>query len=411
MIFLYLFICLICAAFFAGMETGLLNVNRMLMQEKKEKGVLFARSVEFLLTKPERLLGTTLIGNNIANVSAAVLLTNHFESLGYESYAWIGILVMTFVFLIFNEFIPKSFLRTYANSVAARLAPFLVVLYVVFLPVYVVLNNIVKVILFFSGRHKASREELRTKRDLRFIVSLTGKEAGLPAEDQRMIEDILHFRDQIGREVMIPFHELPVLNENQNIIDAVKLAMETHYRFIPVSRNRTDNMIGYVDTNELLWKDGEQVKTVMHKARFYPETRRIPDMLFDMNRNEEEVAFLVDEYGGVAGMLTPSQIVADIVHFTPEEGTIDDDIVRQETGEYVVDGSTDLEDLSHVLGIHFKRSYASTIGGYLSEQIGIIPEENTEYREGGYVFRIDTTTERRVERVTVTGESIRESRD
>ncbi len=411
MIFLYLFICLICAAFFAGMETGLLTVNRSLIQEKKEKGVLYARAVEFLLVKPERFLGISLMGHNIANVAAAVLLTNYFERLGYAPYTWIGILAMTFVFLVFDDFIPKSLFRIHANTLAARLAPVLVGLYALFLPAYIILNNTVKVILFFSGRYRDSREELKTRRDLRFVVNLTGKEAGLPPDDQRMIEDILHFRDQLAREVMVPFHELSVLNENQDVGDAARLALDTNSRFIPVSRNRTDNMVGYVDTTELLWKRGEKVKDVMRKASFYPETRRIPDMLLDMNRKKEEVVFLVDEYGGVAGMLTPSQIVADIVHFTPEEGAITDDIVLRETGEYVVAGDMDLDDLSHELGIHFKRSNTSTIGGYLSEQIGIIPAENTEYREAGYIFKIEKKTERRVEQILVIKENDREAGD
>jgi len=398
-IYLYFIIASICSAFFSGMETGLLSVNRTLMQEKKEKGVLYARATEFLLAKPERFLGTTLIGNNIANVSAAVLLTNQFENLGYASSAWIGILCMTFVFLIFNEFIPKSILRVHANTIAARLSPIVFGLYVLFLPAYVILNNLVKVLLFFTGRHRESREELKTKRDLHFVVNLTGKQVGLPEDDQRMIEDILHFRDQIAREVMIPFHELPVLNENQETADAARLAIETGSRFIPVSRNRTDNMIGYVDTTELLWEKGEKVTEVMRKASYYPETRRIPDMLIDINRNSEEVVFLVDEYGGVSGMLTPSQIIADIVHFTPENGAIDDEILLRDDGWYAVSGNMDLEDLSNSLGIRLRRSYASTIGGYICEQIGIIPQEGAEYREAGYVFKVDKKSERRVERL------------
>lgn len=408
MIFLYLFVCLLLAAFFAGMETGLLAVNRMLIQEKKESRILYARAVEFLLSKPERLLGTTLIGHNIANVTAAVLLTNYFERIGYASYTWLGIIGLTFIFLVFDDFIPKSFLRTHANSIAARLAPPLIGFYLLFLPLYLVLNNIVKAILFFTGRHHAAREELRTKRDLRFVVNLTGKEAGLPEKDQRMIEDILHFRDQIAREAMVPFHKLPVLGKDQQTADAARLALETGYRFIPVSLKRTDNMVGYVDTMELLWKDEKQVESVTREASFYPETRRIPDLLLDMNRKGEQVAFLVDEYGGVAGMLTPSQIVADIVHFTPEEGTIDDGMILRDNGEYVVSGDVDLEELSMALGIHFKRSHASTIGGYLGEQIGIIPEENTEYKEGGYIFQVDERTERHIQQIIVKKETRQE---
>jgi CBS domain containing-hemolysin-like protein len=396
-----LLICLAFAAFFAGLETGMLAVNRALIQERKEKGMLYAKAVEFLLSRPERLLGTTLIGHNIANVTGAVLLTNYFERMGLDSYAWAGILGMTFVFLVFDDFIPKSFFRSHANTLGARLAPVLVGFYALFLPVYLILNNIVKALLFFTGRHRATREELRTRRDLRFVVNLTGKEAGLPVEDQKMIEDILHFREQIAREVMVPFHQLPVLNINQDTVDAVRLSIETGFRFVPVSQHRTDNMIGYVDTTELLWKREQKVQEVMKEADFYPETRSIPDLLLDMNRKNQKVVFLVDEYGGVAGMLTPSQIVADIVHFTPENGTMNDEIVLRDTGEYVVSGSMDLEDLSHELGIAFSRSHTSTIGGYLSERMGVIPEEDQEYREAGYIFTIDRREERHVGRVKI----------
>ena len=401
MIYAYLFICLVFAGLFAGLETGLLAVNRMLIQERTQRGVLIARAVEFLLSKPERLLGTTLIGHNIANVTAAVLLTNHFERSGLESYTWVGILLMTFIFLVFDDFIPKSFFRTHSNTFAARLAPVLVGFYIVFLPIYIVLNNLVKAILFFTGRHKAQRVELRTRRDLRFVVNLTGKEAGLPVDDQKMIEDILHFRDQIAREVMVPFHKLPVLNLSQDTVDAVRLSMDSGHRFIPVSQQRTDNMVGYVDTTELLWKQETKVKDIMKKASFYPETRNIPDLLLDMNRKNQEVVFLVDEYGGIAGMITPSQIVADIVHFTPENGAVAEDITRLDSGNYLVSGEAALEDLSHELGMVFSRGYTSTIGGYLSEKMGVIPDENSEYHEGGYIFRIDRRSERHIERVEI----------
>ena len=402
MIFLYLLICLVCAAFFAGLETGLLAVNRMLIQERKTSNVLYARAVEFLLSKPERLLGTTLIGHNIANVTAAVILTNYFEQIGLSSYAWIGILAMTFVFLVFDDFIPKSFFRTHANSIAAKLAPGLVVFYGLFLPIYLVLNNLVKLLLFSTGRHKAAREELRTKRDLRFVVNLTGKEAGLPIEDQKMIEDILHFRDQIAREVMVPFHKLPVLNSAQQVVDAAKISVETGHRFIPVSKHRTDNMVGYVDTTELLWSGERTVEEVMKQAIYCPETRSIPDLLLDMNMKGMNVVFLVDEYGGIAGMITPSQIVADIVHFTPENGSVIEEIVHTDSGTLLVSGEMDLEDLSHELVIGFRGSHTRTIGGYLSERMGEIPEQDREYREGGYVFKITERSDRYIERVEIT---------
>ncbi len=399
MILLEIFVCLVLAGFFAGMETGMLAVNRNLSEEQAAKGVLHARSIEFLLAKPERLLGTTLIGHNIANVSAAVIVTNYFEDLGLQRYTWIAIVVMTFVFLVFDDFIPKSFLNQHADTVAARLAPVLTGFYFLFLPIYVVLNTFVKAVLVFTGKHRATREELKTKRDLRFLVNISGKEAGLPAEDQRIIEDILHFRDQLAREVMIPFHKLPVLAASQSIEDAARMSIASGVRFLPVSEHRTDNMIGFIDTNELITSDAQKLHDVLRKASYFPETRRIPDLLLDMNLHDLEVVFLVDEYGAISGMITPNQIVADVVHYTPEEGAREDEIKEIGPRRFVVDAETDIEDLSHELGIVFGRSVNRTIGGYISEQLGIVPQIGTEYHESGYTFIVTERDDRHILRL------------
>ena len=401
MIFVYMLICLIFAGFFAGLEVGLLSANRMLIQEKKRQGILYARAVEFLLSKPERFFGTTLIGYNIGNVTAAVLLTNYFEAMGLASYIWLAILAMTFVFLIFDDIIPKSFLRQHANSIAVKLGPVLLFFYWIFLPISIVLNAIVKMLLIVLGKNKSQREELRNKRDLRFLVKLSGKEAGLPVADQEIIEDILHFRDQIAREAMVPFHLLPVLNLNQEIEDAVRLSIETHHRFIPVAQHRTDNMVGYVDTTELLWSEKQYVRDIMKKAVFYPETRRIPDLLLEMNKGKLKVVFLVDEYGAIAGMITPNQIVADVVHYTPENGSIEEEIRQIDRNHFIAAAETDLEDLCHTLGITLPRSENKTIGGYISERLGIVPEVDAKYTEAGFVFKVLKCDDRHIQRLEI----------
>ena len=183
MILLYLLICLLIAGFFAGMETGLVTADPLLATEN--------RAFQYLTSKPDRLLGTTLIGYNIANVTAAVLLTNYMDQIGWERFIWLGILCMTFVFLILNDIIPKSFFRKNANTLAVRLSPILVFCHFLFLPVYFVLNTLVKIILIVSGHHTSKREELRSRRDIRFMINIAGREEGLSGSDQQLIEDIL----------------------------------------------------------------------------------------------------------------------------------------------------------------------------------------------------------------------------
>ena len=404
--FLFILICTVCAGFFAGLETGLVTANRVLLQKKKIRGVLYARAAEYLLTKPDRLLGTTLIGCNIANVTAAVLFTNFLVRIGLERVAWLGILFMALLFLIFNDFIPKSFFRKNADTISVKLAPILISFFFIFQPFYVVLNGIIKVLLLVTGQLASRREELQSKRDIRFLINLTGKEVGLPPQDQKIIEDIFDFRDQTAREVMVPFHELPVININQTLKDAAQLSIDTGYRFIPVSEVRTDNMVGYLDTLEMLWKKDNAVRDIMRTPVFFPETRRISDLLLNMNQKELEVVFLSDEYGGIAGMITPGQIVGDLVHYIPEEGTRKEEIRTLEPGHYLVSGSTDLEDISHEIGIVLRQGYNRTIGGLICEKLGMIPEKGYIYEDAGFIFRITKRDERHIKEIEVTSTSI-----
>ncbi len=402
MVFLEIAACLCASGFFAGMETGLLSANRMVLQEKQRRGLLHARTAEYLLERPGRLLGVTLIGTNLANVTAAVLLTDSFESMGLTRVTWIGVLALTLLFVVCADLIPKSILRQTADSLTVRLSPLLVVFYFVLMPLYLVFNLIVQGIMVLTGQHKTERAEVQSRRDLRFLVHLAGQEVGLTRDDQRIIEDILDFREQSAREVMTPFHKVPVITYGQSLEDVARIALETGSRFLPVARRRTDNLVGYVDTAELLWRSDSTLERLLRESVFYPETSPLADLLLDMNRRKVEVAFLVDEFGGIAGMLTPSQIIGDIVHYIPERGLQGPRIERIGPAHYRVSGEVGLEDLSHEIGLAASRSYNRTIGGYLCERMGIIPPRDATYSEGGYLFRVTDRDARHVKEVEIT---------
>ena len=401
MILIYLVLCTIIFGYFAGLETGLLSANRMLLQEKKRKGILYARTAEYLLSKPARLLGTTLVGCNAASVTAAVLFTKFFEKIGLAHLTWLGILLMSIILLMFGDLIPKSFFRRYADTVAVRLSPMLLLINILFLPITFILTLLINGLLFVTGQYASRREEVKSKRDLRFLINLKEMSGGLTHAEQKMIEDILDFRDQSAREVMTPFHRIPVVNVNQSIREVALLSYQTKNRFIPVSEYRTDNVIGYIDTEELLWKKAPSIRKIMKHAVYFPETRRIPDLLLDINRNDQKVVFLSDEYGGVAGMITPGQIVGNLVHYVPETGSREEAIKVLEPGHYLVQGSADLEDLGHEIGLTVKSGYNRSLGGFLCEKLGVIPEEGRVYEEGGFSFKVTRCDDRHVQEIEI----------
>jgi len=394
--------CLLASGFFAGLETGVLAANRMVLQEKRRRGVLYARAAEYLVGRPARLLGVTLIGTNFANVAAAVILTDYFDSLGWSRFAWAGVLGLTLVFVVLADLIPKSFFRRHADGLTVSLTPLLVAFYFLLIPLYAVLNVIVHAIMLATGQHRGGREEVRSRRDLRFLVHLAGQEVGLSRDDQRIIEDILDFREQSAREVMTPFHQVPVVTYGQSVPEVARLAVDTGSRFLPVARIRTDNLVGYIDTAELLWRPDARLDALLHECAFYPETSALADLLHDMNRRYLEVAFLADEFGGIAGMITPSQIIGDIVHYAPETGPQGPTIQRLGPGHFRLSGDTALEDVGHEIGLVLRGSYNRTIGGYLCERLGMIPQRDATYTEGGHHFRIADRDARHVKEVEIT---------
>lgn len=408
MTYLLILFCTLSAAFFAGLETGLLAADQLTLYLKKEKGIYYARAADFLLLKPERLLGTTLIGTNISVVTAAIVVASTLRERGMESAAWIGSLALSLFLLIFTEIIPKSFFRRRADTIAVRLAPVLVVFHFIFLPLAVLLNVVVKgILLFFNPKAKRSRLP-QSRDDLRLLVRLGSRESGLDRTEHRIFEDIFDFRTTLAREVMIPMHEYPVCASTATIQEAVEISYTNGIRFLPVFEGRADNIVGYFNVESLLRLDlkarGKRgIRELMRAAVFYPDVKRIPDLLLEMNRRKIEVVFLSDEYGAVSGLITPAEIVSEIVVFVPGEVFQQvEDIEVRAPGHYIVAGVTDIEDLYHETGIPLKKINYDTVGGFICEQLGRIPDIGTTYEHGGYLYKVVERDERHIIKIEIT---------
>jgi putative hemolysin len=395
--------CMIGAAFFAGIETGLLSADQLSLYLKKQGGVSYARSADFLLLKPERLLGTTLIGTNLCIVTAAVVVSSALRSQGLAESTWIGSLVLSVVLLVFTEVIPKSFFRRNADTIAVRLAPVLVGFYFLFLPVSVVLNGVVRVLLVFSPPGKQKSKLPQSRDDLRTLVRLGSRVSGLDRDEHRVFEEIFDFRGTLAREVMIPIHEYPVCPAGATVRDAVRLSIVGGIRFLPVFRERADNIVGYIDVERLLYEGSgldRSAESLLQAAVFYPEIKRVPDLLLEMNRRSLDVVFLSDEYGAVSGLITPADIAAEIVGYIPGEPFSQErEIQVLGPGHFLVAGVTDIEDLYHETGINLKKRSFDTVGGFVTDQLGEIPALGAEFEYGGYVYRVVERDERHVKKL------------
>lgn len=408
MIWISIPVCIVVASFFAGLETGLVSANQFALFGKKEKGVLHARAADFLLLKPERLLSTTLIGTNIAVVTAAVLLSNFLRESGYGWATWIGSISLAVVMLVFSEIVPKSFFRQNADTIAMRLAPVLVFFYFVFYVPALVLNLLVKIILFATGQLRASKQQPTSKQSLRTLVRLGSREAGIALEDQRIIEDIFDFHDTMAREVMILIHRTLACSTTMEMETISTQAIASGVRFVPMYAHRLDNVVGYVDIEEVAAASEITVESLMHDPVFYPDTKRIPDLFSEMNAKGISVAFLSNEYGRISGMITPLEIVNEIVGATPG-GTAhgQTEIRRIDDGHYRAAGMADLEDFQNETGISIEKGPYDTIGGFLMTRFGRIPAAGESLSYRGARFVVLDRDDVHVKSIEITGDDPR----
>ncbi len=402
MIVFQILLCTLSAGFFAGLETGLLSADQLAIYLKKENGVFYARAADFLLLRPERLLATTLIGTNISVVTAAILFAAFLRRFGLSWGSWAGSLVLSLFLLIFSEIIPKTFFRRHADNIGTKMAPVLVLFYFLFLPVSFVLNMIVNGLLFLFGQYERKSKLPQSREDLRLLVRLGSREFGLDRSDQRVFEDIFDFRDTLAREVMIQIHEYPVCHIDSSPKELVKLALEKGIRFVPIYRERADNITGYVDIEEMLGFETANIKDKINEAVYYPDTKRIPDLLLEMNTKKIEVVFLSDEYGAISGLITPAEIATEIVGFIPGEQIEKlPDIQVLSPGYYRVAGTTDIEDIKHETGILIEKGNYDTIGGFLCERLGEIPGLGVIYEENGMIYRVIDRDDRHIKKVEI----------
>ncbi|MDC7239309.1 MAG: transporter associated domain-containing protein, partial [Spirochaetales bacterium] len=300
-----------------------------------------------------------------------------------------GSMVRTLVSLLFSEIIPKTFFRKNADTVTVRLAPVMNIFFFLFLPVSVLLNTIVRVLLFLLRQKKPGDKLPRSRDDFRLLMHLSSKESGLGMDDFRIIDDILDFRTTLASEAMIPLHKLKVYPVETPLPDLIAASQQSGQRFFPCYTGRIDNIAGYIDIEALFQSENTTAKQILKAPTFFPEVKKLPDLLYSMVENDLNLVFLCDEYGGVSGAVTHQQIASEIIGMIPGNiHTIKEDVVYLGNNTYTAPGSTDIEYLSHIINRKLKKENNETIGGYISEKLGLIPVKGTEYIEDDLKFTV-----------------------
>ena len=385
--FVVLFVLLLLSGFFSSAETALFSISKAkAIHLAKQKGTT-NKLIKKMKADPHRLLSTILIGNNLVNVGASAIATALTIDL-FESHA-VGIAtgVMTFLILIFGEIFPKS-IATRNNILIARLVIFpLYWLSILFTPLIVFLNFIPKL----TG--KIHKKPIVTEEELMTFVEVVEEEGGIEEEEKALIENIFEFDDTNASEIMAPRADMFVIDVNEEL--KLEEIVKSGFTRIPVIEGDIDHVVGILNIKDLLMHQATSheaidVRKIMREPYFVPENKKLDNLLQQFKKRKQHMAIVVDEHGGISGLITLEDALEEIVgEIIDETDTVEPHIVKTRPNEWRVLGKSEIDEVNETIemGIPDSREY-DTFSGYVLDQIGRIPQEKEEISLGPFLITV-----------------------
>ena len=398
---------LVLSAFFSATETALMSINRYRLRHQARSGHRGARLAEWLLQRPDRLIGLILLGNTLVNLTAAALVTVLAQRLGGQGTVLPATFALTIVVLVFCEVAPKTLAALNPARIAMPAALIYYPLLKVVYPVVWVLNLVVNGLLRLLGvrpdqiaSHSLSAEELRT------VVAEAG--VMVPRRHQRMLLSILDLDAVTVEDIMVPRQEIVGLDLDRAWEENLGVIQTSLHNRLPVYREYIDNIIGVTRVRDLLPElaRGELTQSLLleriRDAYFVPEGTPLTKQLLNFQQHRRHSAFVVDEYGDVQGLITTQDIVNELVgELDHDSSAIDLGVTKESDRSYVVDGSANVRQLNRVMNWNLPTDGPKTLNGLIVEQLETIPESGTGVTVADYPIEILEASEHGIKRVRV----------
>ena len=392
------------SAFFSGAETSITATGTGKLRTLQEQGKYkFLNSTfQWLIDDTQEALTVCLIANNVVNISASALASSVVLGL-FGSHALVFVVpVMTILIVIFGEILPKSAAMVYSENVLIFASPILRILAFLISPIAWAMKKCVKAIGFLLHIDLGTQQVFVTRDEIEQFVKIGEESGALEASERRMIDGIIDFDETRVHEIMIPRTDMIALEAEDTLAEAVKIFIEEGHSRLPVYEESPDNIIGilYVkDTLENLL-DADltcEVRNLLRKPIFVPETIRTAELLENMRREHIHIAIIVDEYGGVAGLVTMEDILEQIVGEIQDEYDQEaPEIQKLDDGSYMVQGGISLENLSEALGSEFESEDAESLGGLVLTLSGSFPEAGEVFEYGGWRIKVEALEDHRI---------------
>lgn len=398
--------CVLLSGVFSGSETALTSLGELKVRHMLEENPK-AKPLKLWLEHPNKVLNTILIGNNIVNILGSVLATDFSAKLFGDSHIAAVTGVMTLMVLFFGEITPKTFAKHNAVALAPYVMRVLKLPYWFFYPFSYGINKLVKGMIIISGGKLDKNKNKITEDELEFYITESEKAGVIENGKSRMLQNIFDISEIYVKEVMVPRTDMVAIDITDPIDSIMEKIYSTEFSRIPVFEENIDNIIGILYVKDLLRfvnKEDEafELRKVLRKPYFIPETKKIDAMLGEFQKRRNHMAVIIDEYGGVDGIVTLEDILEEIVGEIWDEYDTEEHMVTQTADDiYIVDVRMDIDDFCEKFELEktTEMEEYETLGGLVFDVAEKIPDIGEQYTYENYTLKILNKQERRLDKV------------
>ena len=402
-----LVVLLLGSGFFSASETSLMSLSKIRIRYMEDEGVKGAKLVGSLIEKSSDLLSSILVGNNIVNIAATSVSTSLFINIFGDGGVAIATAVMTVLVLVFGEITPKTIAANSPEKVAVVVSKPISIIMKITKPIVWVFNLLTGIIFKIMGIDNDGVKPFITEEELKAMVNVSHEEGVLEMEEREIINNVFQFGDMQAKEAMIQRLDMVAIDIEDSYDEIIELFKSEKLSRLPVYQESIDDIVGILNIKDIIFLSDEEIenfdiKDYVREAFFTYEFKKITQLLEEMKKEKTQMAIVVDEYGGTAGLLTIEDLVEVIVGDIDDEyDEEEEEIVKINDNEYLVEGSTKISDVNEQLGINLESEEFDSIGGFIIGYLKCIPEENEIIEVEDVKFKVESIDKNRINKIRI----------
>lgn len=410
-------------AYFAATEIAYISLNDAKINKQAKEGNKKAKQIEIMLKNPSKFLATIQIGITFAGFLSsafaseafaddlAPILNNIFPMISLEIWQGISIIIITLILsfftLVFGELVPKRLAMKYYEKIAYATIGVIKAISVFTSPFVKLLTAATNIVSKIFGVSEGE-EEIITEEEIKMMIDEGEEKGTIEQEEKVLLNNVFAFNDIIVSEIMTPRIDMFAIEIHEDVNELLDKIDEYKYSRIPVYEESIDNIEGILFIKDMLKavKENQKIdiRKIMREPYFVPESKEIDELFRELQKSKQQMAIVIDEYGGTAGLITMEDIIEELMGNIFDEYDDDEiDYKKIDENTYMLSGSLSLYDVKKVLGVEIPEGDYETLSGYLIEKLGRIPEENEQIviEYGNLTYKIEEYEDKRIKYVKV----------